>query len=110
MIREQDMTSRQYLLYDLMSDISEDCYFAGWYTGNEYHIWAALQDGNRSYGMGEMDADQLEQCRELSKELDGWIVWYDDDMDPAAPVEEWGPRFVTMADWMKMLATNSPKD
>lgn len=74
MIKEHDWTDKQRELYELMSDISEDCYCAGWYMGNEYHIWAALQDGDRRYGMGEMDAEQLEKCRALAKELGDWMV------------------------------------
>ena len=85
MICEQDMTDQQRELYELMSDISEDCYCAGWMHGLEYAIWGALQDGDRSYGMSEMDAAQLERCRALAKELDGWVIWYDDDNDAELP-------------------------
>ncbi|KFB68906.1 hypothetical protein [Candidatus Accumulibacter vicinus] len=106
MICEQDMTDQQHKLYELMSGISEDCYCAGWYMGNEYHIWAALQDGDRGYGMGEMDAEQLGKCRTLALELDGWVIWYDDNNDPELPVEEWGPRFIPMAEWLKMVTPN----
>jgi hypothetical protein len=104
MIAEQDMTDKQLELYELMSDISEDCYYAGWMMGLEYAIWGALQDGDRRYGAGEMDAEQLEQCRALAKELDGWVIWYDDDSDPELPIEEWGPRFVSTDEWTAILA------
>ncbi len=103
MICEQDMTDQQRELYEVMSDISEDCYCAGWMLGLEYAIWGALQDGDRSYGMSEMDAAQLERCRVLAKELDGWVIWYDDDKDAELPLDEWGPRFVPMAEWLKMV-------
>lgn len=108
MIKEAEFNDRQRLLYETMSDISEECYFAGWYMGNEYRIWSALQSGERIYGMDEMDADQLELCRALSVELDGWIVWVDDSVDRSLPVEEFGPRFVGMAEWLKMLADTTP--
>ena len=101
---EKDFTDKQRELYELMSDISEDCYFAGWMTGLEYAIFGALQDGDLSYGMGEMDSDQVEEVRALSKELDGWIVWVDSDDEPDLPCEEWGPRFIPMADWLKKVA------
>ena len=103
MICEHDMNAKQRELYELMSDISEDCFCAGWMGGLEYSIWETLQDGDRRYGMGEMDATQLEQCRELSKELDGWVIWYDDSNESELPIDEWGPRFVPMADWLKMV-------
>lgn len=96
------MTDNQEALYQLMSDISEDCYCAGWMMGLELAIWGALQDGDRTYGMGEMDAEQLEQCRTLANEIDGWIVWVDDDDIPGLPSCEWGPRFLPMADWLAL--------
>ena len=104
MVSHRDFNEQQHALYELMSDISEDCYCAGWMMGNEYAIWAALQSGDRRYGLGEMDAEQLERCRHLAAELDGWILWVDDDTDPDMPVEEWGPRFVPMAQWLAMVA------
>lgn len=91
-------------MYDTMSEISEDCYCAGWMMGLEFAVWSALQDGNRQYGMGEMDADQLEQCRALSAELDGWVIWVDDQDHPGLPADEWGARFVGMSEWLKMVA------
>ena len=104
MITEANFTESQRELYDLMSDISEDCYCAGWLMGNEYNIWAALQDGDLSYGRGVMDAESLERFRELSAELQGWIIWADDDMDKDMPVAEWGPRFITLGKWIQMVA------
>lgn len=107
MIAEHDWNDTQRELHDLMSDISEDCYCARWMMGLEHAIWGALQDGDRRYGAGEMDAEQLEKCRALASELDGWVIWYDDDNDPELPVEEWGPRFVSMADWLRRVAANA---
>lgn len=105
-VPEHDWNDKQRELYDTMSDISEDCYCAGWMMGLEYAIWGALQDGDRRYGRGEMDAEQLERCRRLSQELDGWVIWVDDDDVPELPNEEWGPRFVTMAHWLEMVPPN----
>src|ERR1035437_3176520 len=96
MITEDKFTDKQWELYELMSDISEDCYCAGWMIGNEYTIWRALQTGEMSYGMGDIDAEQLARCRELATELDGWIVWVKND----------GPHFVPMAQWLEMVTAN----
>ena len=101
MITEENFTAEMRELYETMSDISEDCYYAGWMHGLEYAIWGALQDGDRRYGVGEMDAGQLEKVRQLSASLNGWIIWFDDDDDASLPVDEWGPRFVDMAEWAK---------
>ena len=106
MICQQNMNEKQRELYETMSGISEDCYFAGWMSGLEYAIWGALQGGGRRYGIGEMDDEQLEKCRALATELDGWVIWVDDDYDAHLPVEEWGPRFVATDKWLEMLAHN----
>ena len=99
-INEDRFTPEMRELYKTMSDISEDCYYAGWMHGLEFAIWGALRDGDRSYGIGEMDADHLEQCRLLSEKTGGWIVWYGDEDDASLPLDEWGPRFIRMAEWL----------
>lgn len=107
MIKEDNFNAKQHELYKCMSDISEDCYCAGWMMGLEFAIWAALQDGDHRYGMGKMDAEQLEICRELAKELNGWIIWVDDDTDPALPIAEWGPCFVSTEEWLVKIANDT---
>lgn len=47
MIKEPDFNEKQRELYELMSDISEDCFAAGWIVGAEYEIWAAMHPGGR---------------------------------------------------------------
>lgn len=96
---ESEWNDKQRELYQNMSDISEECYCAGWMMGLEFAIWGALHDGDRSYGMGEMDSSKLERCRALAQELGGWIVWFDDDI-LGLPIDLWGPRFVPMTLWM----------
>lgn len=103
MIRKHDFNAQQRELHDLMSDISEDCWCAGWLLNNEHTIWEALQGGDRTYGQGEIDAERLERIRALSAELDGWIVWIDDRDEPGMPVEQWGCRFVPLATWLEMV-------
>lgn len=105
-VPEHDWSDTQRELYETMSAISEDCYCAQWMLGLEHAIWGALQDGDRRYGMGEMDAERLERCRELSHELGGWIIWVDDDEVPGLPLAEWGARFLTMPRWLEMAAAN----
>lgn len=107
MVAEHAFNDKQRELYETMSNISENCYCAGWIIGNEYEIWQDLQTGNRHYGLAEIDSDALEKCRRLSQELGGWIVWCDADDEPNLPIEEWGPRFVPMAHWMEMVKANT---
>lgn len=94
------LTPKQREMYDLMSEISEDCWCAGWMMGLEYAIWGAMRDGDLSYGMNSMEPETLEKVRALFNELGGWIVWKDDLTDDGMPIDDWGPYFVTTEDWM----------
>ena len=99
------MTWKQKALYDRMSDISEECYAAGWMTGNEYTLWemVANPESPRRYGMSDVRESDLNELREISTEIGGWIRWVDDEDDPDLPPEEWGPVFTTMAEWLPMF-------
>lgn len=101
-VSEYEFNEKQQELYDTMSFISEDCYFASWIMGNEYGIWNALQTVNRSYGDGEISDYGIDKLRQLSQELGGWIIWVDDEDLPDMPIDDWGPRFVPMASWVKL--------
>ena len=102
--RENALTLRQQELYEAMSEISEDCWHAGWMTGNEHAIWDAIQNGDRTYGQTLMDESLLATCKALSVELGGWIEWRDDEQ--GLPVEQWGPYFVPMPEWLEKFARN----
>jgi hypothetical protein len=96
------MNWKQKALYDLMSDISEDCYCAGWMMGNEYILWEILMNPNasRNYGQAIVTPEQIAILREISTEIGGWIRWRDEDEIPALPLVEWGPVFCPMAEWL----------
>lgn len=98
------MDWKQRALYQLMSDISEECYCAGWMTGNEYTLWEMVtnQGAERRYGMGEVEAQQIDDLRTIAAEVGGWIRWRDDDEDKSLPPEDWGPVFTPMAEWLAM--------
>lgn len=99
------MTWKQKALYERMSDISEECYAAGWMTGNEYTLWemVANPEASRRYGMSDVRESDLNELREISTEIGGWIRWVDDDDDPDLPSEEWGPVFTPMAEWVPLF-------
>jgi hypothetical protein len=66
-------------LYELMSDISEDCYCAGWTMDNEFWLWDALNDpaDERRYGRWAITDQQIAVLRVLSTLCDGWWAWPD---------------------------------
>ncbi len=76
-------------LAELMGDISEDCYCAGWMMGLEHALWAMVLGGPREYGMGEVTEEQVARLKQLSDACGGWIVWSEGDGETFVPLEEW---------------------
>jgi hypothetical protein len=77
-------------LAELMSDVSERCYAAGWEHGTEEVLWSALTNGPRKWGVDVISADDIAELKRLSEVVGGWIAY-----SPA------GPRFVPMSEWNK---------
>lgn len=95
------MTAQQHELMSLMEDISEECHSAGWHIGLEQAIWGALQDGNPRYGSGSMNPATLTQIQCLSEDLDGWVVFVDNDFHDI-PNDLCGRYFIPMNEWREM--------
>jgi hypothetical protein len=89
------LTWKQQALANLISDISEDCYCAGWMSGIEYELWALLVDPTtkRDRGMSRVEDDDIATLREISNEIGGWIYWDDDDGKRFCPIGEWLVRY-----------------
>lgn len=80
-------------LVSLMSDISEDCYCAGWMSGLESDLWARMVgDLPPAYGQSEVAKDDLNRLRELSNMAGGFWVWND------------GNEFVSLDFWRREYA------
>jgi hypothetical protein len=87
----EHLTDSQWQLFDLMGQISEDCYCAGWLGNCEYDIWQALHHDDPWAPNRRMNPRLLRLCQKLSVEIDGWIYWAD------------GPQFAPMAQWLAMV-------
>ncbi len=86
----EELTSLEKALCRLMSDVSEDYWCAGWFSGIEYQIWAELH----AYGSRRFNTDELEAIDALSKETGTWITWADGDASQrAVPLDEWKRMF-----------------
>jgi hypothetical protein len=98
------MDWKQRALYKLMSEISEDCYCAGWMHGNEYTLWKMVADpaANRKYGQSGLSDEQLADLRAIAAETGGWIRWRDDREESNLPVDQRGPVFTPMVEWLAM--------
>ncbi|MBS1669529.1 MAG: hypothetical protein JST58_19305 [Bacteroidetes bacterium] len=78
-----------------MSDISENCYSAGWLENLEYVLWDAITNGERKFGHGiiyQKDIDKLEQ---LSKDCNCWIYYDDVTEQTAIRLDLWRQKFAT---------------
>lgn len=98
------LTEPQAKLADLMSDISEECWCAGWMSGLEFTLWRIINGGERQYGQGGITDEQVAELKQLSELIGGWIYWYDDTDNPEADPSEWGERFISLNDWLVMFS------
>lgn len=85
---DQDAAER---LRSLMSDLSEDCYCAGWLSGCEHELWGFMTNGPGEWGLSFVSQRDADELRHLSDKAGGWWTWSD------ALV---GNAFVPMAEWL----------
>ncbi len=88
------MNAGQRALADLMSDLSEECWCAGWLHNTEFDVWAMIVGDRDSWGMGlaEAYAPELEAIKDMADRLGVWIVWDGDPVETdmrAVPLPEW---------------------
>ena len=84
-------------LYRLMSDISEDCWCAGWLIGNERALYKmAFECGDSRYGMSHVRPDDLVRLQELATQTGCWFHWPKDVRD--------GPIPITLEDYRALYA------
>ena len=90
----QDLTPEQRRLADAMSDLSEQAYSAGWMTGLEYALWAALIGQADTHRLRlELSTDERASLRALSDACGGWIVFDETTEETWIPLAEWEQRF-----------------
>lgn len=96
MIVDPCLTPDQHRLRDLISDMSETCWSAGWLEETEFDVWRLATEGG-TWGRcsaAEIDA-QLAEVITLSKELGVWVVWSGRpgcDNEPV-PLSDWQVRY-----------------
>jgi hypothetical protein len=71
----KDLVNDQLQLAELMSDISEAGFSAGWMQDLEFHLWAVINAGNGSYGRYMLTQAEIDQLRFLSDNCHSWIVF-----------------------------------
>jgi hypothetical protein len=105
MITEPNFSPKQSELADLMGDIGEAYNCGRWVYGHEYNVWQALEGKRLGDGIADVAKEELERCRVLSKELNGWVILLDSDFNPGVKPTDEGLYFVPMDQWLEMAAT-----
>jgi hypothetical protein len=90
---KKDLTSKQLLLADYMTEISERCYYASWMQGLEYILWDAMLHGQREYGHDAISSKDIEILSDLSKATNSWIIFDDDTEERAIDLHNWREKF-----------------
>jgi hypothetical protein len=93
-----DLTPKQRALAEMMSDLSEEAYCAGWMSGLEYALWGALLGRRAEYGRLPFSPEEVARLRQLAQDCGGWIVFDDATQETWLPTAEWERRF---AEWEK---------
>ena len=63
------------LLGEMMSEISERCWYAGWMLSAEYVLWQAVVEGPASWGHGTISEADIATLKALWEEAGGWIMF-----------------------------------
>lgn len=70
-------TDRQ-KLQELMEEISEDNWCAGWLHNLEFDLWRIMNEGTQRYGKQDVTTKQIRRLKLLSDRCSGWFVFNDD--------------------------------
>jgi hypothetical protein len=76
-------------LLDLMSEISESAWAAGWMLDLEYNLWHIVQTGPRSYGSIYVTEFQIKELMSLSNITGGWIFFDNEKGEQPIKINEW---------------------
>ena len=88
-----DLNQDQLQLEELMSQISEEAYSAGWMIWLEYALWGILNGSKRNYGRHVVSEVELLQLKCLSDKCGCWIVFDDETEETAIDFESWKKKF-----------------
>lgn len=104
------ITEKHKELARLMSDISEDCWFAGWMGGLEFSLWQIMQNpDDRMHGMALASIEDIERLRALSDEIGAWPAWCN-DLGPDDAIDGLYLKWVPLDEWRRTyeMMTNNP--
>lgn len=88
-----ELTPDQQKLSDLMSELSEEYYCAGWLMGLEYALWEAVIGKRSTFGGSPLEKADIDNLRFFSEKCGGWIYWDDEKGETFAPLDAWKAAF-----------------
>ena len=88
-----ELTPTQRDLAELMSDISEHVWRAGWMMGLEYELWKELTSATNGSVPALATQEQLERLSQLSKACGGWITFDQEREELFVVLAEWVTRY-----------------
>ena len=91
----KDLTPDQTRLAQLMSELSEKAYYAGWMSGLEYALWQVVLGQRADYGQSTFNSQDVSKLLRLSEACRGWIVFDDETEETWVPLAEWKRRFAS---------------
>ena len=90
---ESDLTEKELRLAAFMSEISENCYSAGWMQNLEYALWNAVINGERKYGQSYITEADISTLIKLSTDANAWIIFDNEKEETALSLKEWTKKF-----------------
>jgi len=89
------LTLAQTALAELMSEISEDHYCAGWLGDLEYSLWSIVTGASANmFGFGPIEWWKIKRLKALSAATGGWIeLQRHAEHETFVPLDAWLPRF-----------------
>jgi hypothetical protein len=95
----EPLDEQKQALQDLMKDLSEHHWYAGWMRELEYHLWDAVVHGPSGYGFAVLSEDAIATLASLSQAVGGWFYW--SDKEPKGiqfvSLDAWCPRYARWA-------------
>jgi len=88
-----------YELLDMMSDLSEKCYCAGWLDETEYILWQAIMNGCKKLDWGQdvIEEWELVKLKNLAEAVEGWWIF------TKKGDNYFGQAFLKMTDWLDLF-------
>src|SRR5690349_11296056 len=101
LINDPCLSRDEHRLRDLISEVSEAAFFAGWMEDAEYEVWRlATQGGAWGRTDAEESAGLLTEALSTARRIDRWVIWSERtgcDNEPI-PLGDWSSMFRAWAD------------